>query len=47
MQRSNAPQRTPRSDRSRKTKISPYLLEEIAFTRADIERARTEAASAT
>jgi hypothetical protein len=40
MQHLNDPQRNRRSHRSRKARISPYLLDEIAFTRADIERAR-------
>lgn len=47
MQRSTAPQRSRRTHRSpRRTRVSPYLLDEIAFTRAEIERARADAVTA-
>lgn len=43
MQRSTAPQRSRRTHRSsRRTRVSPYLLDDIAFTRGDIERARAD-----
>jgi hypothetical protein len=46
MQRSIAPKRTRKSHHTRRPRLSPYLLDEIAFTRSDIERARTDTVSA-
>ena len=43
MQRTIAPKRTRKLQRTTGTRLSPYLLEEIGFTRSDIERARTDA----
>ena len=42
MQRSPTLKSTRKVRHQRRTKVSPYLLDEVAFTRADIERARTE-----
>ena len=40
MQRSIAPKRTVKPRYAPKPRLSPYLIDEIAFTRADINRAR-------
>ncbi len=40
MQRVSAPRRTRKSRHPHRPGISPYLLDEIAFTRSDIEQAR-------
>lgn len=44
MQTPSAPKRTRKSRHPLRSRRSPYLFEEIAFTRADIERARSDAA---
>lgn len=46
MQRSPAPKRTRRSRHPRPSRLDPYLLDEIAFTRWDIERARNDSGTA-
>jgi hypothetical protein len=45
MQTSSAPKRTRKSHHPRRSRRSPYLFDEIAFTRSEIERARSDVAS--
>jgi hypothetical protein len=45
MQSPNAPKRTRKSRHPHRSRRSPDLFDEVAFTRADIERARADAAS--
>ena len=42
MQRSSAPKGTRKARHHARPRLSPYLLDEVAFTRADIERARSQ-----
>jgi hypothetical protein len=46
MQSPRAPKHTRKAHHPRHTRCDPYLLDEIAFTRSDIERARAGEASA-
>jgi hypothetical protein len=45
MQSPSAPKPTRKSHNQRRSNLSPCLLDEIAFTRSDIEQARADAAS--
>lgn len=44
MRTPSAPKRTRKSHHPRRSKRDPFLYDEIAFTRSDIERARSNAA---
>jgi hypothetical protein len=46
MQVAVASKRNRKSHHPRRPRLSPYLLDEVAFTRSDIERARTDAVPA-
>lgn len=46
MQSPRAPKRNRKTYHPRRTRLDPYMFDEIAFTRSDIERARADTASA-
>jgi hypothetical protein len=46
MQHSSTPKRTRRSRHPRQVRLSPYLLDDIAFTRSDIKKARSDSDTA-